>query len=272
MISFKEGRERLLVATDIAARGLDISGVSHVINYDLPNSPEVYVHRIGRTGRAGHSGTAITLVTPKQERDLQAIRDHAKTDIEEWAEGARKKEAPVEDDQPRRQIKVEDVTTEAEGVGAPSNGDEPAAAKPRRRSRRVGGGPREERKPEPEPVAAAAPASGDGDGDDRSRAAVKAAERREARRPRHTKPRRERAGTAKLIVGAGRRQGLEPKDIIAAIVDGSHLEGEDIHNVRLLERFAFVEVPAARAQEVVDKVNGSDVRGVQLRLEVAARR
>ena len=56
MISFKEGRERLLVATDIAARGLDISGVSHVINYDLPNSPEIYVHRIGRTGRAGPLG------------------------------------------------------------------------------------------------------------------------------------------------------------------------------------------------------------------------
>ena len=117
--------------------------------------------------------------------------------------------------------------------------------------------------------AAAAPAEAD---DRPTRATAKAAERREARRPRHTKPRRERAGTVKLIVGAGRRQGLEPKDIISAIVDGSHLEGEDIHNVRLLERFAFVEVPAARAQEVVDKVNGSDVRGVQLRLEVAARR
>jgi ATP-dependent RNA helicase DeaD len=282
MISFKDGRERLLVATDIAARGLDMRGVSHVINYDLPNSPEVYVHRIGRTGRAGHSGTAITLVTPKQERDLQAIRDHAKTDIEEWVEGKRKavhliadddkpgaEAAPERDDGPRRQIKVEDVTTDAEAVGAESNGDapEPEPAKPRRRSRRVGGGPREERKPEPVAAPAAAPAAES----ERPRATAKAAERREARRPRHTKPRRERAGTVKLIVGAGRRQGLEPKDIISAIVDGSHLEGEDIHNVRLLERFAFVEVPAARAEEVVDKVNGSDVRGVKLRLEVARR-
>ena len=85
MIAFKGGRERLLVATDIAARGLDISGVSHVINYDLPNSPEVYVHRIGRTGRVGREGTAITLVTPKQERDLDAIRKHANTEIEEWS-------------------------------------------------------------------------------------------------------------------------------------------------------------------------------------------
>src|SRR5436190_7961105 len=85
MIAFKDGRERLLVATDIAARGLDISGVSHVINYDIPNSPDVYVHRIGRTGRVGRSGRAITLITPKQRRDLEAGRRHAKTEIDEWS-------------------------------------------------------------------------------------------------------------------------------------------------------------------------------------------
>src|SRR5437763_9724434 len=79
MIAFKGGRERLLVATDVAARGLDISGVTHVINYDVPNSPDVYVHRIGRTGRVGRSGRAITFITPKQRRELEAIEKHAKT-------------------------------------------------------------------------------------------------------------------------------------------------------------------------------------------------
>src|SRR5919202_1505526 len=98
MIAFKGGRERLLVATDIAARGLDISGVSHVINYDLPNSPEVYVHRIGRTGRVGRSGRAITLATPRQSKDLDAIRRHANTEIVEWsADGGRpEKRTPPE--------------------------------------------------------------------------------------------------------------------------------------------------------------------------------
>ena len=85
MIAFKGGRERLLVATDVAARGLDITGVSHVVNYDIPNSPDVYVHRIGRTGRAGEAGRAITLITPKQRRELEAIERHAKTDIDEWS-------------------------------------------------------------------------------------------------------------------------------------------------------------------------------------------
>ena len=84
MIAFKGGRERLLVATDVAARGLDITGVSHVVNYDIPNSPDIYVHRIGRTGRAGESGRAITLITPKQRRELEAIERHAKTEIEQW--------------------------------------------------------------------------------------------------------------------------------------------------------------------------------------------
>src|SRR5207253_5095218 len=88
MIAFKGGREQLLVATDVAARGLDISGVTHVINYDIPNSPDVYVHRIGRTGRVGRSGRAITLITPRQRRDLDAIRKHANTEIEPWSPDA----------------------------------------------------------------------------------------------------------------------------------------------------------------------------------------
>jgi ATP-dependent RNA helicase DeaD len=308
MIAFKGGREKLLVATDIAARGLDISGVSHVINYDLPNSPEVYVHRIGRTGRIGREGTAITLVTPKQERDLDAIRKHANTEIEEWTEdrraqrngggaahasmgsastptggedlgGGRGRGGQVGD---RPRVKVEDIdvpvaaTAEDAAAEAPAavEGDAAEARPPRRRSRRVGGGPRETREPQPAtPEPPAAETAGTPEREPaRPRAAIKAAERREARRPRHTKPRREREGTVKLLVGAGRSSGIEPADIVAAIVDGSHLEGEDIHNVRLLERFSFVEVPASRAQEVVDKVNGSDVRGTKLRLEVAPQR
>jgi len=191
MIAFKGGRERLLVATDIAARGLDISGVSHVVNYDIPNSPDVYVHRIGRTGRVGRSGRAITLVNPKQRRDLEAIERHANTDIVPWS---------------------------------------------------ANGGPPERR------------------------------ERSEPRRPRHTKPRRDGTGPrAKLLVGAGRAQGVEPADIIRAIVDNSHLEGEDVTGVRVLERFSFVEVPAERAGDVVRDVAGKRLRGTELRLEVTTR-
>jgi ATP-dependent RNA helicase DeaD len=196
MIAFKSGRERLLIATDVAARGLDITGVSHVVNYDIPNSPDIYVHRIGRTGRAGEAGRAITLVTPKQRRELAAIERHANTEIEEWS----------------------------------PNGD-----RPRRRSA--------ER------------------------------ERRETRRPRHTKP-HERDGVpfVKLVFGAGSAQGLEPADVVRAVVDHTHLENDDVRHARVLERFSFVQVPEPRAGEVAEKVSGKRVRGVELRVEVAKRR
>jgi ATP-dependent RNA helicase RhlE len=71
--NFKEGRTRVLVATDIAARGIDVEGISHVINYDLPNIPESYVHRIGRTGRAGAGGTAISFCNVDERAYLSSI-------------------------------------------------------------------------------------------------------------------------------------------------------------------------------------------------------
>jgi ATP-dependent RNA helicase DeaD len=192
MIAFKGGRERLLIATDVAARGLDITGVSHVVNYDIPNSPDIYVHRIGRTGRAGESGRAVTIITPKQRRELEAIERHAKTEIEPWS----------------------------------------ANGKPRR-------GPHPDR---------------------------------EARRPRHTKPHpRDGVPYAKLVLGAGRRQGIEPADVVSAVVDNTHLENDDVRNVKVLERFAFVDVPADRATEVAETVSGKQVRGVELRMEVTGK-
>jgi ATP-dependent RNA helicase DeaD len=199
MIAFKSGRERLLIATDVAARGLDITGVSHVVNYDVPNSPDVYVHRIGRTGRAGDTGKAITLITPKQHRELEAIERHAKTEIGVWSPNGGGKERRERSDRPKR----------AE---------------------------------------------------------------REARRPRHTKPKvRDGVPYVKLLVGAGRSGGIEPADVVGAVVDNTHLENADVRNVRVLERFSFVEVPTERAGEVVDKVSGHKVRGTELKLEVAKR-
>jgi ATP-dependent RNA helicase DeaD len=196
MISFKEGRQRIVVATDIAARGLDISGVTHVVNYDMPNSPDVYVHRIGRTGRVGRSGRAITLVTSKQKRELEAIRRHANTEIEPWS----------------------------------PDGAAPAERRPRRDAER------------------------------------------ETRRPRHTKPRRDgKEGLVKLFVSGGRGHGLEPADVIGAIVDQTRLDNEQVQHVRVLERFSFVELPAERVDEVIEKVSGQRVKGVKLRMEVAKR-
>jgi ATP-dependent RNA helicase DeaD len=187
MISFKDGRLPLLVATDVAARGLDISGVSHVINFDVPTSPDIYVHRIGRTGRVGRSGRAITFFEPRQQREIQAIERHAGVKLAPWV-----KDAHVA----------------------------PTAVKPK---------PRRHSKP-------------------------------------HVSVNGERP-SRKLIVSGGRASGLEPSDIIHAITNATGLDGEAIRNVRVLERFAFVEVPEGDVERVVDLVSGTNVRGHALRLE-----
>ena len=78
---FRENKLKVLVATDVAARGLDIDDISHVFNYDLPQDPELYVHRVGRTGRAGKTGTAITFLTPKERWGLRRIEGFTKQKI-----------------------------------------------------------------------------------------------------------------------------------------------------------------------------------------------
>jgi ATP-dependent RNA helicase DeaD len=189
MISFKEGRLPLLVATDVAARGLDIVGVSHIINFDVPTSPDVYVHRVGRTGRVGRSGRAITFYEPRQRREIQAIERHAGVKLAPWVEHAHVAPTPVN-------------------------------AKPRRHS-----------KPH---------VSVNGEGPLR-----------------------------KLIVSGGRAAGIEPSDIIHAITAATGLDGEAVRNVRMLERFAFVEVPESQGDVVVERLGGTSIRGHTLRLEPA---
>jgi ATP-dependent RNA helicase DeaD len=104
MLAFKGGRVPILVATDVAARGLDISTVTHVVNYDVPTSPDTYVHRIGRTGRVGRSGRAITFVEARQKRELEAIERHIGTQIAAWRRDAKVAPTPVKE-RPRRHSK-----------------------------------------------------------------------------------------------------------------------------------------------------------------------
>ena len=243
MISFKEGRQPLLVATDIAARGLDISGVTHVINYDVPTSPDVYVHRIGRTGRVGRSGRAITLISPRQRREIGAIERHASTEILPWSEQA-----------------ASAATGNGGEARRPSDRrSPPTASETADRGEAVAAETSDGGVPEPADVTAGG-AAGE--------------PRRQPRRPRHTKPRgrADERPRARLIVGAGRVHGVEPADVVGALVEGSGLEGENVERVRVLERFSLAEVPADRADEVIERVGGSRVKGRELGLELLAPR
>ena len=138
MLGFKGGRVPILVATDVAARGLDISTVTHVVNFDVPVSPDVYVHRIGRTGRVGRCGRAITFVEPKQQRELEAIEQpHRQSRSRRGSPGAHVGAAPVEA-KPRAALQA---------AAQSRNGDETVRAPDRRRRpRRRRRGPRPRRR------------------------------------------------------------------------------------------------------------------------------
>jgi ATP-dependent RNA helicase DeaD len=210
MIAFKDHRVRLLVATDIAARGLDIEHVTHVINYDVPNSSEVYVHRIGRTGRVGRTGRAITFVTPAQREEIDRIERDVKVSIGEW-------ETPEE--------RLEH------------------APRPRRRRREQPEEQAEEARPEREPEAATNRAE-DGDRDGK-------------------------AATVKLFVNRGERSGIDEEDLRWALREGAVLPDEAIHDVRVLHRFSFVEVDPDEAERAVEFLDGTKLKGKEIRLEVA---
>ncbi|HKA66969.1 MAG TPA: DEAD/DEAH box helicase [Solirubrobacterales bacterium] len=210
MISFKDHRVRLLVATDIAARGLDIEHVTHVINYDVPNSSEVYVHRIGRTGRVGRTGRAITFVTPAQRDEIARIERDVKTSIGEW-------ETPEE--------RLEH------------------APRPRRRERH-------ERR---EQVERAAP-SENGAGRDAEEAVADSEKSRDS---------------VKLFVNRGERSGISEEDLRWALREGAVLPEEAIHDVRVLHRFSFVEVAPDQAERAVEFLDGTKLKGKEIRLEIA---
>jgi len=95
MSAFREGKLNLLVATDVAARGLDIEGITHIINYDVPMEPQIYFHRVGRTARKGAEGTAITLVSYGEMGDFNNIKALTKTKIEEMAKNPNNEDSPI---------------------------------------------------------------------------------------------------------------------------------------------------------------------------------
>jgi ATP-dependent RNA helicase DeaD len=208
MIAFKDHRVRLLVATDIAARGLDIEHVTHVINYDVPNSSETYVHRIGRTGRVGRTGRAITFVTPAERDEIGRIERDVKTTIGEW-------ESPEE--------RLEH------------------APRPRRRDR-------SERRERTERTEPAESAGGNGE----------AAEDEGDKR-----------ATVKLFVNRGERSGIEEEDLRWALREGAVLPDEAVHDVRVLHRFSFVEVDPDQAERAVEFLDGTKLKGKEIRLEIA---
>ncbi len=252
----RSGTAELLVATDVAARGLDIDQLTHVVNYDVPSAPDSYVHRIGRVGRAGREGVAITLAEPREHRMLKTI---------ERVTGQRIKVEKVPttaDLQARRleltraalhEILLEDHLDDYRVVVETLSDDfdvMQVALAAVKLAHQAGGGTSE--------------------GDDIPDVALPRADRvepagarphREGGAPAGRKSRQPAAGRTRLYLALGRRDGVRPQDVVGAIAGETPLSGRDIGSIEITETFTLVEVPEEQASVVVDALNATRVKG-----------
>jgi ATP-dependent RNA helicase DeaD len=262
---FRDGASDMLIATDVAARGLDIERVSHVVNFDVPSSPEAYVHRIGRTGRAGREGVAITLAEARDYRllrnieqvtkrkittenvptvhDLRARRlELTKTSLEEILEAG---------DMDAYRTVVEALSTEYDVVdiaaaavkladqardGATDEEDIPKVAVPVERifTPRPGGSSGAAHSP----TASAGGTSAGG-----------------------PKLRRKIEDVTKIYIGIGRNFGIRPADLVGAIAGEAKIDSRDIGHIDIADKFSLVEVPGSAVDGIIAALRTSSIRG-----------
>lgn len=240
----------LVVATDVAARGLHIDHLSHVVNFDVPTSPETFVHRIGRVGRAGRTGVAITLATPAQRRLIDRIVDEAGIDLrpEPMPTASQLRAARV------RRLEAE--VTRRVGLDDPIQAELAAMVRSLATDHDV------------VDIAAAALAMSLVANDDDSIDIADATARRNKQEGRDKGPRRERGKPTgpmvTLKVGGGKHMGIRPKDLVGSIAGETGLSGSDIGNIAIMPKFSLVDVPADMADQVVQKMSGARIRGKQL--------
>jgi ATP-dependent RNA helicase DeaD len=242
------GRLDLLVATDVAARGLDVDQLTHVVNYDVPSAPETYVHRIGRVGRAGREGTAITLVEPREHKMLKAIERTTGRPI------ALEKLPTVADLRARRLELMRDALREIllkDDLDAFTAVVEPLAEEfdpvkvalaAVKLAHETSGTTRDE---EDLPEVELAPA------EDRRKAV--------GRGQRRARP--STGNTTRLFVGTGRSSGVQPQDLVGVIARKSYLSGRDIGAIEIADRFSLVEVPESAADDVVAALRQVTIKG-----------
>jgi ATP-dependent RNA helicase DeaD len=242
MKKFREGRIDTLVATDVAARGIDIDDITHVINYDIPQDHESYVHRIGRTGRAGRKGVAMTFISPREYRQLRLIMKLAHTKIQ-------RRELPTASDVLERQkelvkerlLKVlkqddyDDYHTIISEVLEEGYDAVDIAAAALQLSLEGEKGAREEQQVSFENTGGA-------------------------------------PGMVRFFFNIGRAQKVRPADIVRAIASEADIPGDTIGVINIYEKFSFVEVPEKAAERVLSAMHRNTVNGFKVNVEPARKR
>ncbi len=265
----KAGEIDLVIATDVAARGLDIDILSHVINYDVPTTPESYVHRIGRVGRAGREGVAITMADPRESRLLRVFEQVARHKIQiaqvptvadlkaRQLESTRAElhKTIVAGDLDHFRVAVESLAQEFDMItvalaavklahqATKGNSEDETdfieAVQPERQDRhdqspsRFKFGPRDN-------------SGGEGGGAGRGNFGGRGGPR---------------PGMTKIFIGAGRMAGVRPGDLVGAIANEAGINGQDIGGIDIADRFSLVEIPEDVVEDVLTALSRTIIRG-----------
>jgi ATP-dependent RNA helicase DeaD len=254
MRRLRSGEAELLIATDVAARGLDVDRLTHVVNYDLPAAPEAYVHRIGRVGRAGREGVAITLVEPREHHALRNIERLTKHKIEVAKVPtvadlrakrmdntiAALREVLAANESEHFRVVVDALSNEYDAV-------EIAMAAVKLYDAATSGDATEESVPE-EPRHPGRGVRRDGPG-----------------------PNSSPGDMARIYIGIGKQANVRPQDLVGAIANEAGIAGGLIGAIQITERFSIVEVPGEVAEQVIKALGKSNIRGkkVQVRRDKA---
>lgn len=260
MKKLRAGSVDLLVATDVAARGLDIPHLTHVINYEIPAAPKSYVHRIGRVGRAGREGVAITLAEPREHSLLRNIErlTRQKIDVSSLPTvadlrarrleltRASVRESILEGELGQFRVVVESLSDEFDlfdiALGAVKMGHEATV---------TGGDGDEEEIPEAKPFSEK-PKGG------KSKGAQGAGVGR--------KPRGQLTDVGRIFIGIGRAAGVRPKDLVGAITGEAGIRGDQIGGIQIAERFTLAEVAADVTDHVMQALRQGKIKGKKVKV------
>jgi len=247
MTKFRSEKVDLLIATDVAARGLDIQQLSHVINYDVPSAPEDYIHRIGRTGRAGREGTAITLAEPREHRLLRSIEFSTKQKIEvatvPTVADLRARRLDLTTASIRERLlagDLDDVRVVIDTLAQEFDVLDVAAAAVKLAHAALAGPDADEELP---------PAPGLQGPGSRGRA-----------------PRTPGEKMARLFIGAGRRAGIRPGDLVGAITNEAGITAKQLGAIEIADAFSLVDVAEEVADTVIQSMRGATLRGQKVQV------
>jgi ATP-dependent RNA helicase DeaD len=271
MKRFRAKSLELLIATDVAARGLDVRHVTHVVNYDVPSAPSAYVHRIGRTGRAGDEGVAITLAESREHRLLRSIEFATKQKIEigtlptfadlkmrrletlraslrETISGGSLESYRSVVEQLSEEFDLMDVAAAAVKQAA-TRAEEAATPQVDAFASKSEHGGRSERR-------------GREDGEGRRERGAGARAERSAARARPVKP----LEMTRLFISAGKKLKIRPGDIVGAIAGEAGIDSDLIGAVTISDRHTVVEVPEEFADSIVSALSASTLRGNKVKV------